>query len=466
MPERSWPATVPLRPLSLLGEGALGRVWRAAPEGDGPDVALKVLRAGRAAEGWRLKAEHRALAALDHPGFPRAVGLWEEGGRAAVAMERIEGPELSAALRAAIPAEGPLGPAGRAALRGRLRAALEALDALHGAGWVHRDLKPEHLREADGGRVVLLDLDLAAPLRAGAWDAGAGRVVGSAPWCAPEQARGAAAAPAADVYALGVVLLSAIAGCPPPRRPPPDGGWRLDALRPELEPEIVELIANLTRADPAARPEVRARLGALGRPAPRPHAPAAGPPGGAPWTPPSPGHPRRYPPSVGGPLADALELGLAQDPHALMLRGRCDPREHVQHRGLDAAMDRLARALRCLPAAQARALLPPDLAPLLQAFPGLRSIGAAAELAGAWTAPMPEAADRLLAAWTGLLQRCARRWRITLWLDDVHLAAPETRALIDGLWQVPDLPFCFGRTEALVRPKAGEGAGAGPRLLC
>jgi len=459
MSERSWPASLPFRPRALLGEGALGRVWRAAPLDGGPEQAVKALRPGRAAEGWRVRSEHRALAALQHPGFPSPIGLWEEGGRVALAMELVQGVDLSTELR--MSHSGSSAPALRAVALARLGSTLEALDALHAGGWVHRDLKPEHLLVGADGRVVLLDLDLAAPLRAGAWDASAGRVVGSAPWCAPEQARGAPAAPAADVYALGMVLFAALGGAPPPRRAPPEGGWRLDGLRLGVDPDLVDLIADLTRLDPAARPGVRPLLEALGRPPPAPPATAPGPL----WTGPSPGHPRRYPPAVGRPIAEALERGLAEDPHGLMLWGRCDPTERVRHPGLDAAVDRLARALRCLPAAQAATLLPPDLDPLLQAFPGLRSVGVAGELGRAAGAPIADPA-RVLAALTGLLQRCGRRWRLALWLDDVHLAPPQTRALIDGLWQVPDLPFSMARTEALAGPAVGGEAGAGSRLLC
>jgi serine/threonine protein kinase len=134
-----------LEPAGPLGEGAFGRVL-AARAADGTRLAVKLLMSADPAAAWRFDAEYRALARLDHPGFPRAVERGQTpGGRPYYAMELIEG----------APIQGPM-PVAEA--HAHLLAVAGALAAAHAVGWVHGDLKPENVLVTPEGRHVLLDV--------------------------------------------------------------------------------------------------------------------------------------------------------------------------------------------------------------------------------------------------------------------------------------------------------------------
>ena len=152
-------------------------------------------------------------------------------------------------LRQAIALDGPLDPGAAAEVVG---AVAGALDAAHGAGLIHRDVKPANVlvgAGADAGRVYLTDFGISRSTRSGAETVtGTGEVVGTADFIAPEQIAGAEVDRRADVYALGAVLYFALTGEAPfprenelatlfahanaPRPRPSDGPARaLDRLR-------------------------------------------------------------------------------------------------------------------------------------------------------------------------------------------------------------------------------------------
>jgi eukaryotic-like serine/threonine-protein kinase len=208
--------TVPLRELggryrlrAFLAAGGMGAVWAAEDAVLGRQVAVKLLGewlAGDPVAAERLRREARAAARLVHPNVARVLDLGEEEGRPYLVMELLEGESLAARIARS----GPLAPAEAA----RIAAAVaDALHAAHRAGVVHRDVKPGNVFLTAGGDVKVLDFGIAAA----AWEGSltGGELIGTAAYLAPERALGRPATPAADVYALGVVLYEMLSGRPP-----------------------------------------------------------------------------------------------------------------------------------------------------------------------------------------------------------------------------------------------------------
>jgi len=205
----------PYRIEARLGQGGMGVVFRAVHD-DGRTVALKVLRDELAADQsfrTRLVREARAAAEVNHPNLARVVEAGEADGRLYLAVRHVDGRSLADHLASG----GPLG------VPGLLRLAAEVgagLDALHGRGIVHRDVKAANILLADEGPAVLVDFGLA---KSRAWTVltRPGQVLGTLDYLAPELIRGEPAGPMSDLYALGCVLYECLAGAPPFRRPSP-----------------------------------------------------------------------------------------------------------------------------------------------------------------------------------------------------------------------------------------------------
>jgi tetratricopeptide (TPR) repeat protein len=257
---------------ACLGAGGFAAVWELPG-----DRVLKVAHAGHELARARIAREAEALAAIGAPAVPHldATGVLADG-RAWLAMERIAGRTLGELVAA-----GPLDVAEVIALAIGL---CDAVERIHAARFVHRDLKPDNVvRSAD--RVVVLDLGLARKLPADPGDPTRAHVqVGSLEYLPPEQAVDAAAVDErADLYALGCVLYELVAGRPPfvgdavalerahaALRPP-----RLGALA-SVPAGIEALVMDCLAKDPARRPEsaaaVRARvIEARDEPSARPH---------------------------------------------------------------------------------------------------------------------------------------------------------------------------------------------------
>jgi len=249
------PAPPGYEALSLLGRGGFSQVWVARRTQDGREVALKL---ARARGDWRFAREAQALRRLGPPTTPELLeeGVYED--RPFLALELLRGVTLGRSM-AELPGAGRLPPAEAVGL---LASILTAVARLHEAGLVHRDLKPENIFLREQGPPALLDLGLVR-------DAGcepdvavaervtlAGEQPGTLSYMAPELSAGSApVAPAADVYALGVLLFELLTGRPPftgdraevlqghaTRRPPP-----LASLSPAavpLEPFLLRCLAK------------------------------------------------------------------------------------------------------------------------------------------------------------------------------------------------------------------------------
>ena len=209
----------PFEVLSLVGAGGMGEVYRARDPRLGRDVALKVLPVAIASDADRLRRfeiEARAVGALNHPNVLAVYDVGTENGRPYVVAELLEGDTLRTRLGGfALPLRKALDYAGQIA---------RGLAAAHEKGIVHRDLKPENLFVTRDGRVKILDFGLAKltrpedpssnmqTLSQGEPATTPGMILGTVGYMSPEQARGLAADPRADIFAFGTILYEMLSG--------------------------------------------------------------------------------------------------------------------------------------------------------------------------------------------------------------------------------------------------------------
>jgi uncharacterized membrane protein YgcG len=199
---------------ALLAAGGMGQVWRAHDQLLGRPVAVKVLRSEYTGDPLflaRFRAEAQHAAALSHPNIAAVYDYGEEktidgSGEhlAYLVMELVEGESLSTLLARS-------GALGSDRTLDLLRQTASALAVAHEAGVVHRDVKPGNVLVRWDGTVKITDFGIA-------WSAGSvpltqtGQVIGTASYLSPEQAAGAHASAASDVYALGMVGYECLAG--------------------------------------------------------------------------------------------------------------------------------------------------------------------------------------------------------------------------------------------------------------
>ncbi|WP_190178533.1 serine/threonine-protein kinase [Streptomyces naganishii] len=249
-----------------IGQGGMGRVWRAADEMLHRQVAVKEMRIdGVDAEDSRTRRERtlreaRATARIDHPGVVRVYDVVDEGERLWIVMELVPARSLERLLLD----EGPLGPGETARIGLGL---VSALRQVHAGGVLHRDIKPGNiLVEGGGGRVVLTDFGIAAIQDAKALTM-VGMLVGSPDYMAPERVSGRPQGPPSDVWSLGATLCAALVG-----RSPFSRDTTLATLHavlyeePRLPPAagpLSETLAALLVKDPEARPGLDALESAL-----------------------------------------------------------------------------------------------------------------------------------------------------------------------------------------------------------
>ncbi|MDX3497758.1 serine/threonine-protein kinase [Streptomyces turgidiscabies] len=245
------------RLVESIGQGGMGRVWRAVDEMLDRPVAVKEMRIdGLDAEDTRTRRERtlreaRATARIDHPNVVRVYDVVDEGERLWIVMELVDGRSLEQLLVA----DGPLGPRDTARLGLSL---VSALRQVHAGGVLHRDIKPGNvLVERREGRVVLTDFGIAAIQDAKALTM-VGMLVGSPDYMAPERVSGQHQGPPSDVWSLGATLCAALGG-----RSPFSREITLATLHAVLyeDPELPatagplhDALAALLEKEPSARP--------------------------------------------------------------------------------------------------------------------------------------------------------------------------------------------------------------------
>lgn len=195
---------------ALIARGGMGEVFEGWDRERSRAVAVKRLAprlCGDPELRARFRREAEALAGLSHPHIVAVYGVGEDDGAPYFVMERLRGHTLADEVRA----RGPR-PTALVARWGRELAS--ALEMVHHAGFVHRDVKPSNVMITAEGRAVLLDFGV---LRSDdSHVTHTGTVVGTPEYMAPEQARDARQADArSDLYALGATLYAAWVGAPP-----------------------------------------------------------------------------------------------------------------------------------------------------------------------------------------------------------------------------------------------------------
>jgi serine/threonine-protein kinase len=242
---------------SPLGEGGFATVHRAWDSALDREVALKLLRPYHAADPEtrrRFLDEARRIARLRHPNIAVVFDVGEMDGRPFFAMELIEGRTFAALPR-------PAGGFAVTRVVALLRPLASALDYLHKAGVLHRDIKASNVMLDRSGRVVLMDFGISRSLSQTALTH-TGALIGTPDYMAPEQVLRRQVTPAADIYALGVLAYQLLAGRLPfvgemtavmyahVHEPPPS----LREFRPDLPHEVETVVYAAMAKDPAHRP--------------------------------------------------------------------------------------------------------------------------------------------------------------------------------------------------------------------
>jgi tetratricopeptide (TPR) repeat protein len=459
------------RPRGLLGRGGMGLVYRVFDEELRHDVALKILRNLGPDQLYHLKAEFRFLAGITHRNLVALYELLADGPEPFFTMEFVDGVGFCEYVREDAPPGDTPGSGSRVDL-GRLHDALRQLvlgtAALHERGRVHRDIKPPNVLVDRAGRVVLLDFGLASTWARTPDADSLGGFVGTLAYAAPEQQRGGHAHPAADWYSVGALLYEAFTGHPPfpgsPEEtfvararsaPPPPG-----TLIPGVPPRLDGLITALLDPDPARRPaqdELLALMDEATTPAARRHSVPA------PWEvfvgrerelaalrasldAVRAGHPVLVhvhgASGIGKTELIRRFVGTLDDSGAaVVLQGRCHPRESVAYKALDGAVDGLSRWLLGLRDADAARLLPRHTGALLRLFPVLGRVPfLSTDAESAAGAEPHEIRRRGFGALRELLARVGDRRQLVLWIDDLQWSDLDSAALLRALLEPPDAP--------------------------
>lgn len=257
-----------------IGRGGMGVVCRAVDEVLGREVAVKVLRAYTDASApeladlrTRMQREARAAARIRHSGVITVHDVIDEDGRPVIVMELVDGPSLDDVLER----HGALDPREIARIGAQV---MDALDAAHQVGVLHRDVKPGNVlldnwghrpgrSDAGGGRVVLTDFGIASIEAPGDGATThltrSGELVGSLDYLPPERAQGQDPTPASDIWSLGMTLYAAVEGGGAPFRR--TSVWStLTAIVTEALPEprragpLTPVLHALMAKNPADRP--------------------------------------------------------------------------------------------------------------------------------------------------------------------------------------------------------------------
>jgi serine/threonine protein kinase len=253
-----------------IGSGGFGTVYEAWDGRLERSVAVKAIEEVGARNSRRVLREAQAAARLNHPGIVTLYEMGEEDGNALLVTELVAGATLAELSREGALSDREIGEIGADLC--------EALDHAHCRSVIHRDIKPQNVLVTDGGepRAKLMDFGVAR-LADGASLTAPGDVVGTLAYMAPEQAEGREAGPAADVYALALMLYECWSGENPNRRATPaataraiGGRFRpLRRLRPDLPRDLAETVDACLQRRPERRPGLEqlgeAIEGSLGR---------------------------------------------------------------------------------------------------------------------------------------------------------------------------------------------------------
>jgi predicted ATPase/tRNA A-37 threonylcarbamoyl transferase component Bud32 len=493
-----FPSTQRYEIRGVLGRGGAGVVYEAHDTQSQALVALKTIEKLDGESLYRLKREFRLLADFQHKNLVRLGELSCEGERWFFTMQLVRGRHFVDYVRSAEPkvsqrpAAGSGGslpaPPGFTFDDVRLRSALvqvvQALSALHEAGYLHRDVKPSNILVTDDGQVVLLDFGLSQLIQQ---PQTVGDSLGTPAYMAPEAVTGdEVLGPASDWYSLGAMLYQALTGKLPfggsnyaimeakLLRAPPSPRF----LAPEAPADLLALCEDLLQVDPEKRPSASEILRRIGE-RPATEADLYG------WT-----HSEADAPFVGrtselsalGAALSAVRDGQARNvvvqgepgvgkstavkrflstlgSGLLVLSGRCYEQENVPFKGVDSIVDALTDHLCSLPDDDVNLLLEGGVRYLSVLFPVLTRVDAVRRVVPEGGQVFSEGAVRELA--TGELERLldalARRDRLVMFIDDLQWADSDGLELLRRILLRP--ARAPGLFIATLRPVADPPAG-------
>jgi eukaryotic-like serine/threonine-protein kinase len=243
--------------LQLLGEGGMGAVYKAHDRELEKDVALKLIRAELARNPeilQRFKQEIILARQITHRNVIRIFDIGQADGHKYITMEYLEGRDLRAVLRE----KGKLPPEEAAKIVLQICCALEAA---HGEGVIHRDLKPQNIMLDANGRAYVMDFGIArSAYLPGMTQTGA--LVGTPEYMSPEQAKGEKLDERSDLFSLGVILYELVIGSSPYHSDTPLATlWRriqekakpLTELDPTIPKPLSDIVAKALEIDPGNR---------------------------------------------------------------------------------------------------------------------------------------------------------------------------------------------------------------------
>jgi serine/threonine-protein kinase len=243
-----------LRVLERIGRGAFGDVYRAWDPKLDREVALKLLPESEKTDDSRGAAiieEGRLLARVRHPNVVTIYGADRIDDRVGLWMELVKGRTLQQAIE-----QGKQFPAKEVEVIGI--ELCHAVAAVHGAGLLHRDIKPHNVMLADDGRIVLMDFGTGRELS----DDSAANLAGTPLYLAPELLSGQQSTVRSDIYSLGVLLYHLLTGSYPVRgrslrdlRLAHERRERADlrGWRPGVARKLVRVVERAIDPDPARR---------------------------------------------------------------------------------------------------------------------------------------------------------------------------------------------------------------------
>ncbi|MET0389393.1 MAG: serine/threonine-protein kinase, partial [Polyangiales bacterium] len=453
----------------------MGTVYEALQ--DGSKVALKSLNRCSGEQIYRFKQEFRLLADVSHPHVIKVRELVVEDDRWFFTMELIDGVPIDRHARALAHALGLGLERTRTRehfeqLRHLFHQLVEGVAAVHRIGLIHRDLKPSNVLVERGGRVVILDFGLVSALTfGGVGQTIDGAIAGTPGYLAPEVVLHGPVTPAADWYAVGVMLYEILTQQLPVRGavsellnkkatedPAPPA-----SLARDTPADLNELCCALLRRDPSQRPTTDQILAlcrswqrrvSVGYTAHR--------------TEQAPGcfigrtrllhdltaayrESEREPQLVviegaSGTGKSALlthfgeHLQLIDDP--VVLAGRCYERERVPYKGLDAIIDAFTRMLLRLSTEQAAQLLPRRIGCLARIFPALLRVELFQKVAQSERVPDEplELQRGAVGALREMLSRLADQRPLVLLIDDLHWADADGSRLLAEVLAPPEAP--------------------------
>lgn len=249
----------PYEVVALLGQGGMGRVYRARRPRDGSSVAIKAMSADLLGDPEalpRFKREIESARAVDHPNVARILDQGQtEKGIPFLVMEYIDGPSLADLIQNRMEL-----PWSRVA--NFLFQAAQGLQAAFAHKIIHRDIKPCNLMLGEGDVLKIVDFGLAKNLFENSLKTKAGDVLGTPRYMAPEQVRGKTVDHRSDMYALGATFYHLIAGQPAFEADTPQGVMLkhlqaplvpLYVINPNVPGDLAELVQRLMAKDPAER---------------------------------------------------------------------------------------------------------------------------------------------------------------------------------------------------------------------